>query len=333
VDPSGGTGGSDIGGSDGGGAGGEDGGAGEGGASGCPLGEPGCPPTAAEEIAYVVRPGHAPDKCVDIQELSVVSGGAAIQYTCYRQINQVFWAEDHGDERIALRNAFSAKCLEVADSSVAPDTPIQQGPCTGASNQLFLPVPADNGLLKLVAQHSELLVDVAGDAPPENVRALVQNADDGGADMTWELEETDLGAFVTLAPNDQRDLLLRHDGDEAFMEASAEGSSEWKIVPGLSNRDCVSFASRDNLARYLRHRSYTLYRDENDGTNVFARDATFCFRYPLEGTGASTFSLESENYPGFYVTRTDDGGIVIDPSDGTVEFETAATWHFGQLRP
>lgn len=332
VDPSGGTGGSDGGGSDGGGAGGEDGSAGEGGAPACNQGEPGCPPAPVVEIPYVVRPGHAPDKCADIQNFSVVDGGAAVQYSCYQQINQVFWAEEHADGHLAFRNAFSGKCLEVADASAAPDARIQQAPCTGNAEQLFLPEAADNGLVKLVAQHSGLLLDVAGDAPTENVRLLVQNPDTGGADQTWELEPTDLGAFVTLEPSDRDGRFLRHDGEHVFMEASAEGSSEWKVVSGLANNDCVSFVSRDDLDRYLRHDDSTLYREEHDGSNRFALDATFCFRYPLEGSGATTFSLESQNYPGYYITRIDDN-VALEQSDGTVEFETAATWHFGQIWP
>jgi hypothetical protein len=329
VDPSGGTGGSE-GGTDSGGAGGEDGGTGEAGAPTCTPGELGCPPVPVVEIPYVVRPGHAPEKCADIQNFSIVNGGAAVQYTCHQQINQVFWAEEHAGGHLAFRNAFSGKCLEVADASVAPDARVQQAPCTGNADQLFLPEPADNGLVKLVVQHSGLLLDVAGDAPTEDVRLLVQNPDTGAADQTWELEPTDLGAFVTLEPSDRDGRFLRHDGESVFMEASAEGSSEWKIVSGLANNDCVSFVSRDDVGRYLRHDASTLYREEHDGSNRFALDATFCFRYPLEGSGYASFSLESENYPGYYVIRIDDN-VALEQSDGTVEFETAATWHFGQI--
>lgn len=329
IDPSGGM---DAGGGDTGGAGSGDGGAGEGGVPNCVAGEPGCPPTLAEEIPYILRPGHALEKCVDIQGFSVIGGGNAIQYTCYQQTNQVFWAENHGDGRIALRNALSGKCLEVTGASVASNAPVEQWSCTGNSSQLFLPVAAGEGFVKLVAQHSDLLIDVEGDAPTDNLIPLVQNPDDGSPDMTWQLERSEVGAFVTLAANDQRDLLLRHDGDEVLMEASAEGGSEWKVVRGLANRNCVSFESRDDPTRYLRQSAFTFYREENDGTNAFALDATFCYRQPLEGSGSTTFSLESANYPGYYVARSE-GSVVLQESDETVEFETAATWYFGQLEP
>jgi hypothetical protein len=328
LDPSGG-----IGGELGGAAGevGEAGG-GAGGVPSCTPGEPGCPPLVVEETPYTIRPGHALDKCVDIQGYSVIGGGDAIQYTCYQQSNQVFWAEDHGEGRLALRNALSGKCLEVTGGSVAAGAPIEQWSCTGSSSQLFLPVAAGDGLVRLVAQHSELVVDVDGDASSDNLIPLVQNSDDGSPDKTWRLERSDLEAFVTLAANDQRDLLLRHDGETVLMEASASSSSEWKVVRGLANRNCVSFVSRDDPHRYLRQRAFTLYREASDGSNAFALDATFCYRMPLEGSGSTTISLESANYPGYYVARSE-GSVVLEQSDQSLEFETAATWYFGQLRP
>jgi hypothetical protein len=336
----GGAGGSDAGGatSEGGvgsgdGMGGE-GGEGEGGVPNCVPGEPGCPPTSTEEIAYVLRPGHAPDKCVDIQNYGVENGAMVIQYTCYNQINQVFWAEDHGDGYIALRSALNGKCLEVAGASVAPNAPIEMWSCSGNPSQLFQPVTVGDGdgLVQLVAKHSELLVDVTGTASTANVEPLVQNPDDGSADMTWQLEPVSVGAYITLAPDEERDLLLRHDGENVLLEASAEASAEWKVVQGVANRHCVSFASRDDTDRYLRQRNFALFREANDGTDAFALDATFCLRAPFAGRGVLSRPIESESYPGYFLVRSD-AGIVLTQSADTSEFRAAATWRIGQLVP
>jgi hypothetical protein len=316
-----------------GGEGGDDdsGSAGEAGTPSCVSGESGCP-TSAGEVAYLLRPGHAPGKCADIQNFIDDDGARVIQYTCYDQINQVFWAEDHGDGFIALRSALSGKCLEVARASVAPNAAIEMWSCTGNSSQLFQPVDVGGGLVQLVAKHSELLLDVGGTASTANVEPLVQNADDGNADMTWQLEPASVGAYITIAPDDERELRLRHDGREVRLEASGEASAEWKVVQGLANRHCVSFASRDDTDRYLRQRSFSLFREANDGTNAFALDATFCIRERLGDGDYLSRSFESESYPGYFLVRSGTG-VALTQSSDSPEFRAAATFRIGQLWP
>jgi hypothetical protein len=310
----------------------DSGSAGDGGTPNCMPGESGCPPTSTGEVAYLLRPGHAPGKCADIHNFDDDDGGRVIQYTCYDQINQVFWAEDHGDGYIALRSAMSGKCLEVARASVAPNAAIEMWSCTGNSSQLFQPVDVGGGLVQLVAKHSELLLDVTGTASTANVEPLVQNADDGNADMTWQLEPASVGAYITLAPNDERELRLRHDGREVRLEASGEASSEWKVVQGLANRHCVSFASRDDTDRYLRQRDFSLFREANDGTNAFALDATFCIRERLGDGDYLSRSLESESYPGYFLVRSGTS-VALTQSSDSAEFRAAATFRIGQLWP
>jgi hypothetical protein len=146
------------------------------------------------------------------------------------------------------------------------------------------------------------------------------------------LEPASAGAYVTLAPDDERDLLLRHDGAEILLEACAEASSEWKVVQGLANRHCVSFASRDDTERFLRQRSFALFREANDGTSAFALDATFCLRAPFAGRGFLSRPVESESYPGYFLVRSD-AGVALTQANDTAEFQTAASWRIGQLEP
>ena len=67
-------------------------------------------------------------------------------------------------------------------------------------------------------------------------------------------------------------------------------------VSGLADSSCYSFATADG--RYLRHRSFVLVEDTDDGSALFRKDATFCPR-PSAASGA--VMLESVNYPGRFL--------------------------------
>ncbi|MFI7014956.1 AbfB domain-containing protein [Streptomyces sp. NPDC050164] len=70
----------------------------------------------------------------------------------------------------------------------------------------------------------------------------------------------------------------------------------FKRVSGLADSSCHSFATADG--RYLRHRSFVLVKDTDDGSALFDKDATFCPR-PAASSGA--VMLESVNYPGRFL--------------------------------
>jgi hypothetical protein len=67
-------------------------------------------------------------------------------------------------------------------------------------------------------------------------------------------------------------------------------------VSGLADSSCHSFTTADG--RYLRHRSFVLVKDTDDGSALFRKDATFCPR-PTRPRGA--VMLESLNYPGRFL--------------------------------
>lgn len=73
--------------------------------------------------------------------------------------------------------------------------------------------------------------------------------------------------------------------------------STFKLVKGLANSSCYSFATHDG--KYLRHRSFVLRADRNDGSSLFKQDATFCPRDSSYYSGAKM--LESVNYPGYFL--------------------------------
>jgi hypothetical protein len=89
-------------------------------------------------------------------------------------------------------------------------------------------------------------------------------------------------------------------------EESREGST-FKLVKGLSDASCYSFATADGS--YLRHRNFVLRSELHDGSTVFKQDATFC---PRASTYSGAVMLESVNYPGRFL-RHQNFQLRLDP--------------------
>ncbi|GIJ78380.1 RNA polymerase sigma factor, sigma-70 family [Micromonospora phaseoli] len=83
---------------------------------------------------------------------------------------------------------------------------------------------------------------------------------------------------------------------------------------GLADRRCITLRAADG--RYLRHSELRLRLSPDEGTELFRADATFC---PRPGAAARSVTLRSHNYPAL-VVRHRDGGLWIDPPDGTRSF-------------
>lgn len=83
--------------------------------------------------------------------------------------------------------------------------------------------------------------------------------------------------------------------------------STFKLVKGLSNSSCYSFATHDG--KYLRHRSFVLIADRHDGSSLFKQDATFCAR---SSSVYGAIMLESVNYPGRFL-RHQNFQLKLDP--------------------
>jgi hypothetical protein len=80
--------------------------------------------------------------------------------------------------------------------------------------------------------------------------------------------------------------------------ATVKADSTWIVRAGLANSSCVSFESANQSGAYLRHYNYRLYANANDGTSVFAQDATFC---PVSGNSGQGYSFRSSNYSTRYI--------------------------------
>ncbi|GIE92397.1 sigma-70 family RNA polymerase sigma factor [Actinoplanes regularis] len=95
---------------------------------------------------------------------------------------------------------------------------------------------------------------------------------------------------------------------------TARRQATFQVVGGLADPRCFSFRTADG--RYLRHSSWRLRVNENDGSALFGGDATFC---PGAGQPAESMMLESSNYPGWFLRHRGDE-LWVDQFDGSAGF-------------
>ncbi|MEU4222230.1 sigma-70 family RNA polymerase sigma factor [Actinoplanes sp. NPDC026623] len=106
----------------------------------------------------------------------------------------------------------------------------------------------------------------------------------------------------------------------AGSDATLRRQATFTAVAGLADPACLSFQAPDG--RYLRHSSWRLRLDPNQGTALFRGDATFCAR---PGTPAGTITLEASNYPGWFI-RPRAGEVWVDQTDGTAAFRAGSSF-------
>ena len=76
--------------------------------------------------------------------------------------------------------------------------------------------------------------------------------------------------------------------------------TQWKLVSGLCwQQNTITFESVDKPGHYLRHKSFILYLEPYDGTEVFRKNACFYQRDNQWFNGYTAF--ESVNFPNFYI--------------------------------
>ncbi|NUT46398.1 MAG: alpha-N-arabinofuranosidase [Saccharothrix sp.] len=122
------------------------------------------------------------------------------------------------------------------------------------------------------------------------------------------------------------DRYVHHTGstaDTAVVTGSSsgteKGNASWTVRAGLGDSSCVSFESRNTSGQYLRHQNYRLYLQANDGSALFAQDATFC---PEAGRNGQGVSLRSANFPDRYL-RHYDHILYIANTSGSNTFDNA----------
>lgn len=122
---------------------------------------------------------------------------------------------------------------------------------------------------------------------------------------------------------------LRHQNDQVVTSVIGSGSSSldrsdatWIVRSGLAGGSCVSFESRNYPGDYLRHRNYQLYRQHDDGSALFAADATFC---PQAGRSGQGTSFAAANFPDRFL-RHYDNTVYIASNGGSHAFDNTASW-------
>ncbi|VVJ20757.1 Endo-1 [Amycolatopsis camponoti] len=105
--------------------------------------------------------------------------------------------------------------------------------------------------------------------------------------------------------------------------ATEKGNASWIVRAGLGNGSCVSFESKNTAGQYLRHQNFQLYLNANDGSSLFAQDATFC---PEAGRNSQGTSLRSANYADRYV-RHYANVVYIASNGGSNTFDNATSYN------
>ena len=282
-------------------------------------------PLLVDNTPYSLAPSHALDKCLDDSKLSMLEGNPMQLFSCRAQLQQTFWAVAQPDGYFALRSALSGKCLQVRGASMESGVVIEQSACDLAPEQLWKPVRIDKTFMKLVCKLSGLPLDVAGLDVDADRQPIVQGTGLDSADTHWRVTRRATAAYMALSPASEHGLRVLHDTNTITLSDADGAESQWKVVPGLADAGLVSFQSRNDPGRYLRHAGFRLWSDNSDGSALFQKDATFRFVSPLAGTVPFTAGLEASNYPGYYVVRTDNL-LRIRQSDDSDAFNDAATW-------
>jgi RNA polymerase sigma factor (sigma-70 family) len=214
---------------------------------------------------------------------SVASGAAVVVFgSAVTVVTVVPWPESPGEQ---------APPAVIA----APPTPtVQRNPAVvpSAATQVPAPRPAPSA--------PEATVSPA--APPAAGPAVPLGA--------WSLESVVApGQFVT------------YNGDFAALQQVSDRSSDQvkqqatlTVVQGLADTTCVTFKAADG--RHLRHMMMRLRLNDDEGTQLFREDATFC---PRPGAVPGSVSLESVNYPG-QLLRYREGAFYLNLPDGSKNF-------------
>jgi len=285
--------------------------------AGCPL--------LVDNTPYSLSPAKGLANCVDDDQDSVSDGNPLKLHSCQNELRQTFWAVERADGYFAFRSALSGKCLHVRGSSTSGGAIIEQSTCSFAYDQLWQPSLVDSSVMGLTSHFSGLSLNVAGDHAGQDGQAIIQGQADNSADTQWRITRRSTASYVAFSPDGTKGIRIQHNAQVVTLGTDDKTNAQWIVVPGLSDASLVSFQSRSDPGRYLRHASFRLWSDTNDGSAVFKSDATFRYGQPFVGTNPLERSLESSNYPGRYWMR-DGANISLVPFTNTADYKSSATW-------
>lgn len=142
----------------------------------------------------------------------------------------------------------------------------------------------------------------------------------------------DPGPLVSLKPAapDSSSYLRHEDGGNGVLLSDVTASSSTALkqdatfvkTAGLDDPTCVSFESVNRPGSYLRHENFVLHLQPDDGSSLFAQDATFC---PKAGNSGQGTSYQSVNFPTKYI-RAYQGAAYLASNGGSNEWDTTTSW-------
>jgi hypothetical protein len=114
-------------------------------------------------------------------------------------------------------------------------------------------------------------------------------------------------------------LFIRHSNFEAFLTKVESDldirDSAFFQYQAINGGPGVSFESVNFRGRFLRHKHFRLVLEPNDGTQLFADDASFL---PTPGPAGAT-GFEASNFPGHFI-RHKNFMLYVDKKDGSELF-------------
>ncbi|GAA2793678.1 AbfB domain-containing protein [Crossiella cryophila] len=202
-----------------------------------------------------------------------------------------------------LRNLYTQKCLVPVGSGVEYMT-------CGSGEQHWLITPGKNGTVQL--RRSGNLGGLAVPNLELGARVVQRDGMHPYDYQLWQLTAKgkvrhDLPQRASLRATNAGlpDHYLRHARGEGWLSlitasspALDKADATFDLVPGLADSRCYSLQSRDIRGAYLRHANGRLRLDDNNGSPLYANDATWCARDSAAGNGVSFASF---NFPDNYL--------------------------------
>ncbi|MGV9212819.1 family 43 glycosylhydrolase [Micromonospora sp. RB23] len=227
-----------------------------------------------------------------------------------------------------LSASATANLLDAASWSKSPNPVFATSAATGqygpGHNSFTV---SEDGQSDILVYHDRNYRDISGDPlndPNRRTRLqkLYWNAD---GTPNFGIPVPDGATPVRLRSHDLTTSYVRHYDYRARVEPNVTNlaDSQFRIVNGLAGGGSVSLESTNYPGYYLRHYGFALSIAPNDGSSIFASDASFQRRPGLADSAG--ISLESQNYPGRYV-RHRDGLLYLEAVSSSAE-RSSATFH------
>ncbi|MFY1614773.1 family 43 glycosylhydrolase [Micromonospora sp. WMMD736] len=227
-----------------------------------------------------------------------------------------------------LSASATANLLDAASWSKSPNPVFATSAATGqygpGHNSFTV---SEDGQSDILVYHDRNYRDISGDPLNDpNRRTRLQkvywNAD---GTPNFGIPVPDGVTPVRLRSHDLTTSYVRHYDYRARVEPNVTNlaDSQFRIVNGLAGGGSVSLESTNFPGYYLRHYGFALSIAPNDGSSIFASDASFQRRPGLADSAG--VSLESQNYPGRYVRHRD--GLLYVEAVATSAERSSATFH------